>query len=92
MIELQKETIVLWRDRTTNAIQMSNTIKTGCPVIEPNTLDNDWVFFLDAWIWYKEMCKLTNPVEMCNKLRTTCSPEMLIQLFGESKRVIMWKN
>lgn len=65
-------------DGAPNAMQMSNTKKH--PVIEPNTTDTDWALFLD--VWYKKMCKLTNPVEMNNELRTTCLAEVNRLIFN----------
>ena len=46
--------------------------KSDCPVITADCTDNQWIIFLDAWKRYKQMSKLSGPVEIKNELRSTC--------------------
>ena len=81
MIELQRKTIAIRRDGTFCTMRTSNTKKSDRPIIEPNATDNDWALFLDAWTQLKKIYRLTDPVEIHNELRMTCSPIVNIFFF-----------
>ena len=55
------------------------------PVITADCTDNQWIIFLDAWKRYKQMSKLSDPVEIKNELRSACDAtvnEMLFNFVG----------
>ena len=84
LINLQTENNELWKRRD-NAPVRSITKKPDRPVIEEDSTDEDWALFVYAWGRYKEMCDLTNLVEIRNKLRTACLQNvnrLLFQLLG----------
>ena len=51
------------------------------PTIKHNSTDGDWQLYNDSWLRYKQMCKITDPVEVRNELRCTCSHEVNQLLF-----------
>ena len=51
------------------------------PTIKQNSSDGDWQLYQDSWKRYKEMCKLTEPSEIRNELRCSCSHEVNQMLF-----------
>ena len=51
------------------------------PTIDADMSDNDWAMFLDSWTRYKAMAKLSQPVEIRNELRSTCSTTVNRLLF-----------
>lgn len=55
------------------------------PIISADCSDNKWIIFLDAWQRYKQMSKLTDPIEIRNELRSACDTtvnEMLFNFVG----------
>ena len=59
--------------------------KPDRPVITADCTDNQWIIFLDAWKRYKQMSKLSDPVEIKNELRSACDAtvnEMLFNFVG----------
>lgn len=60
-------------------------VKPERPVIEPDSSDNKWIIFKDAWLRYKEMTQLNDPTEIRNELRSACNSsvnEMLFNFIG----------
>ena len=55
--------------------------KPDRPTIKHNSTDGDWQLYNDSWLRYKQMCKITDPVEVRNELRCTCSHEVNQLLF-----------
>ena len=51
------------------------------PTIKQNSSDGDWLLYEDSWRRYKAMCKLTDPTEVRNELRCTCSHDVNQLLF-----------
>ena len=82
LIELQKENNELRR----GSVQGKSASKPPeRPVIEQGSTDIEWALFVDSWNRYKEMCRLTDPAEIRNELRSTCSTKMnriLFELVG----------
>lgn len=78
LINLQRENNEL---RGGSASSRSNTKKPDRPRIEHGFTDADWALFIDSWARYKQMCGLTDPVEIRNELRTACSNEVNRLLF-----------
>ena len=67
------------------ALEQKFTKKPNGPVFEDDSTDEHWALFIDAWGRYKEMCDLTNLVEIRNELKTAYSPNInkfLFHLFG----------
>ena len=60
--------------------------KPDRPVITAaDCTNNQWIIFLDAWKHYKQMSKLSDPVEIKNELRSACDAtvnEMLFNFVG----------
>ena len=58
-----------------------NKAKPERPVIKQNSSDGDWQLYKDSWRRYKAMCRLTDPADIRNELRCTCSHEVNQLLF-----------
>ena len=43
------------------------------PTIDIDSSDSDWAMFLDPWTRYKVMTEISDPSEIRNELRSTCS-------------------
>lgn len=57
------------------------------PVIDGDATDSDWAMFIDSLDRYKTMTKISDPVEIRNELRSTCSPvinKLLFDFVGAS--------
>lgn len=57
-------------------------VKPERPVIEPDSSDNKWIIFKDAWLRYKEMTQLNDPTEIRNELRSACNSSVNEMLFN----------
>lgn len=55
--------------------------KIDQPTIGPDSIDSNWVIFINIWNCYNEMCKSTDPAVVWNKLRMAWSPEVSRLLF-----------
>ena len=52
------------------------------PIIDADATDSDWAMFIDSWERYKTMTKISDPVEIRNELRSTCSSVINKLLFN----------
>ena len=66
----------------------SNTKRPDRPKIDMDTTETAWAEFLDAWDRHKDWYSLSDPSQLRNELRMTCSPSVnrrLIELHGAAK-------
>ena len=57
------------------------------PIIDADATDSDWAMFINSWERYKTMTKISDPVEIRNELRSTCSSvinKLLFDFVGAS--------
>ena len=82
MIELQRENNELRRNMSGASNFSSNAKKPHRPIIEQDSMDNDWALFTDSWQFYKDMCRLRDISEIRNELRSSCSSDVNKLLFN----------